>query len=96
MRSETTEPTYAERQSASPMAPYALHLSDWQDRGAQITQAAAQPEGTPRGPIEIGISMVLRPRRGIRRTMAVGSNGVGQFGAQTNQCLKIHPKDLIG
>jgi hypothetical protein len=55
-----------------------------QDRGGQIAQAAAQPQTAPRGPVEIGIRGILRSRGGVRQAMEGGSNGVGQFSAQTN------------
>lgn len=36
-----------------------------------------------------------RPRRGARQTMAGGSNGVGQFSAQTNMTDGCYDRDFF-
>jgi IS30 family transposase len=59
LRSETTEPAYAERQSASAIDPRFSPRRLAQDRGGQITQATAQPKTASRGSNGIGGQGVL-------------------------------------
>ena len=69
-----------------------------QDRGSKIPQAAAQPQAAPRRAHRFGIQGVLRQGRCVRQAMERGSNGVGQFSAQTNSWtmqLFLHRKTQL-
>ena len=75
LRSETTEPAYAERQTAGAIDPYAHQLAVWlKTETAKIPEAKTQPQAAPRGAGRLRLQGVLRQGCGVRQAVAGGSN----------------------